>query len=342
MKKQIKVNFVDFYQPFQPEKSVLWKRLWEHYDLILSENPDYVIFSVFGSEHLKYNDCVKIFWTGENQAPDFNLCDYAIGFEHLQFGDRYLRLPLWMIYTGDVQQMQSKHINPDISAKTDFCSFVYSNSNAAPARQQFYDALSAYKHINSGGKYLNNVGGPVKDKLSFQLKHKFVIAFENTSHPGYTTEKLIQAFAAQAVPIYWGDPCVADDFDTGSFVNCHDFPDWDAVVERVREIDNDDALWLKMLRTPALRDPKMVEEAMKQLDIFLQHIFDQELASARRYSRDYWAVKQLRIRQREERAYQHSLFGIMHSFFKQHLYSVARNNQTLWKITQALMRKLKM
>ncbi len=200
MKKLIKIKFVDFNEGATAVK-VLLQHLQDHYEVELSDSPDWLFYSVFGQEHLAYNDCVKIFFTGENQAPDFNLCDYAIGFEHLQFGDRYMRLPLWMIYPDDVQQMQAKHTGPDISAKTDFCSFVYSNSNAAPARQQFYDALSAYKHINSGGKYLNNVGGPVKDKLAFQSTHKFAIAFENTSHCGYTTEKLVQAFAAQTVPI---------------------------------------------------------------------------------------------------------------------------------------------
>ena len=289
MKKHIKVKFVDFNEGATAVK-VLLQHLQEHYEVELSDSPDWVFFSVFGQEHLAYNDCVKIFFTGENQAPDFNLCDYAIGFEILQFADRYLRFPLWMIYPADFQQMQSKHINPDISIKNDFCSFVYSNSNAAPARQQFYDALSAYKHINSGGRYLNNIGEPVKDKLAFQCKHKFAIAFENTSHPGYTTEKLVQAFAAQTIPIYWGDPAVADTFNTGSFINCHDFPDWESVVSRIREIDQDDKLWLKMMQTPALLDPELVTKSTKHLDDFLQHIFNQEPSAAKRYSRDYWAV----------------------------------------------------
>ena len=340
MKKLIKIKFVDFNEGATAVK-VLLQHLQDHYEVELSDSPDWLFYSVFGQEHLAYNDCVKIFFTGENQAPDFNLCDYAIGFEHLQFGDRYMRLPLWMIYPDDVQQMQAKHTSPDISAKTDFCSFVYSNSNAAPARQQFYDALSAYKHINSGGKYLNNVGGPVKDKLAFQSKHKFAIAFENTSHCGYTTEKLVQAFAAQTVPIYWGDPAIADTFDSGAFINCIDFPDWEAVVSRVREIDQDDNLWQQMLRTPALRDPEVVTKTIQQLDDFLQHIFNQEPSAAKRYSRDYWAVKQLRIRLREKRAYERSLFGIAHNFFNKHIYPSARRHPRAWALTQRMMQALK-
>ena len=341
MRKQIKVKFVDFHQGFRPKESFLFGRLWQHYDVVLSDNPDWLFFSVFGNNHLAYNNCVKIFWTGENQAPDFNLCDYAIGFEHMHFADRYMRLPIWILYPTDVQLMQTKHQQIDYSQKTEFCNFVYSNSNASPARQLFYDTLSQYKHINSGGRYHNNIGHPVQDKLSFQQKHKFTIAFENTSHSGYTTEKLVQAFAAQTIPIYWGDPAVADTFNTGAFIDCHDFPDWESVVSRVREIDQDDNLWLQMMQTPALLDPELVTKSTKQLDDFLQHIFNQEPSAAKRYSRDYWVVKQLRIRQREKRAYDRSLFGIAHNFFTKHIYPYARRHPRAWSLTQRLMQVLK-
>jgi hypothetical protein len=342
MKKPLKIKFVDFHEGFQPETTFLWSRLWEQYDVQLSETPDWIVFSVFGSEHLAYNHCVKIFWTGENQAPDFNLCDYAIGFEHLQFEDRYLRLPLWTLYPTDVQAMLTKHQHPEIRQKTGFCSFVYSNSNASPARQEFYDALTRYQPIHSGGRFLNNTGGPVADKLAFQQQHKFAIAFENTSHAGYTTEKLVQAFAAQTIPIYWGDPRVTDDFNPEAFINCHDYADWNAVVERVRQINEDEELWQQIVSQPALRNMHLAEEYMAQADCFLRHIFDQKPTAARRYSRDYWTLKQLRIRQREHRAYKRSLFGLLHCVFRKNFYPLARRNARLWNATQTLMRTLKM
>lgn len=80
-----------------------------------------------------------------------------------------------------------------------------------------------YKKVDSGGKYKNNIGKPVENKRDFQMTHKFVIAFENTSTRGYTTEKIIGAYAAGAVPIYWGDPDVAMTFNTKSFINCNEY-----------------------------------------------------------------------------------------------------------------------
>ena len=341
MKKKLKIKFVDFANGYNIENFYIKKRLALHFDVELSDEPDWIVYSVFGSEHLKYNNCVKLFWTGENQAPDFNFCDYAIGFEYLNFGDRYLRFPLWLNYPDDVENMRNKHKDVNVTAKTDFCSFVYSNSNASQMRDKIDDALSAYKKVNSGGRYRNNVGGAVADKLAFQLRHKFVIAFENASHAGYTTEKLVQAFGACAVPIYWGDPCVTTDFNPDSFVNCRDYDSFEAVVDRVREIDESDALWEQIVSASAMNDETKVDEYYKQLDEFLVAIFSQDVESAKRFSRDYWQLKLQRRREQEAKAYNRSLIGALRVFYNKYLYSFSRRSPWLWSITQKLMKKAK-
>ena len=240
MKKTIKIKFVDF-NPNATAVKVFISCLQERYEVELSEDPEWLFYSVFGNEHLRYNNCVKIFFTGENQCPDFNLCDYAIGFEYLDFGDRYIRFPLWALYSNDTDALLTKHTGVKISEKTDFCSFVVSNPHGNEARAQFMDLLSAYKIVHSGGRWRNNVGGPVDDKLAFQKKHKFSIAFENASHPGYTTEKLVQSFAAQTIPIYWGDPRVSETFNKEAFINCNDFSNWESVIARVKAKDGRDS-----------------------------------------------------------------------------------------------------
>ena len=339
--KKIKIKFVDFQNGYNIEKFYIKQRLSIHFDVELSDEPDWIIFSVFGDEHLRYNDCVKIFWTGENQCPDFNLCDYAIGFEHLIFGDRYLRFPLWLNYPADVERVQDKHKDVSISRKKDFCSFVYSNSNASPLRDEFFEALSAYKHVSSGGRYRNNTGSAVADKLAFQLTHKFAIAFENASHPGYTTEKLTQAFAAQTVPIYWGDPRVTEDFNPKSFINCNDYSGLDEVVQRVREIDENDELWQQMVLTPAFNDGKLIEKYNEALDRFLLHVFSQEKEAAKRYSRDYWQLKVQRRRLQEAKAYRWSLMGWLRMIYTKYIYQFTRRSPKLWAFTQRLMKKAK-
>ena len=236
MKKHIRIRFVDFWDDFVPENNIFHQILSQPYEIKLSDTPDYIFCSVFGEEHLRYN-CVKIFYTGENQCPDFNLYDYAIGFEHLTMGDRYMRLPIYYLnrYQKFFRLMQEKHAKP-LPAKSGFCSFVYSNDRASAVREQFFTQLSTYKNVSSGGRYRNNIGGPVEDKLAFELQHKFSFSFENSSYPGYCTEKLVQSFAAQTVPIYWGDPTAADTFNEEAFINCNRYSSWDEVLEAIKRI----------------------------------------------------------------------------------------------------------
>ena len=340
--KTIKLKFVDMMPKFVPENNFWYNFLMQFYKVELSESPDYIFYSVFGNEHLKYNNCIKIFWTGENQLPDFNLCDYAIAFAYLQFSDRYSRLPLYYLYEDPFVKMLKKtnFSASDLANKTEFCSFVYSNNNASPERQIIYDKLSAYKKVVSGGRFLNNVGSAVKDKIEFQQSCKFCIAFENTSSPGYITEKLMQAFASQTVPIYWGDSTVTQYFNTDSFINCHDYNSFDEVVERVKFLDNNDAEYLKMLHTPALKNQNDRDEKLEELHAFFSTIFEQSLDKARRFSREYWNKKYLKNQILLHRAYDNSLRGFAERLYMRVFRKIEKKNKNvfLWKMHKTLMK----
>lgn len=275
MKRLIKINFVDFWDGFDSSNNDFINELRKTFDVELSHQPDYIFFSCFGYEHLKYK-CIRIFYTGEAYTPNFNECDYAIGFDRMTFGDRYLRIPLYQLfqYKKEYNQLKSRRIvtNIDLSHKTDFCSFVYSNCFADDIRTKFFKLLSSYKRVNSGGRYLNNIGAPVSDKKEFQSRHKFAIAFENSSYDGYCTEKLMEAFAAGCIPIYHGDPRVTEDFNPDSFINVHEYSSIDDVVNRVKEIDADDALYLKIRNAAPLHK----YTSSSALADFLAHIFNQK------------------------------------------------------------------
>lgn len=339
MKKHIRIRFVDFWDDFVPENNIFYQLLCEHYEVELSDTPDYLFCSVFGEEHLRY-DCVKIFYTGENQCPDFNLYDYAIGFEHLSLGDRYMRLPIYYLnrYQRYFRLMQDKHVKP-ITEKEAFCSFVYSNDRASVVREQFFDQLSEYKKVSSGGRYRNNIGGPVEDKLEFELKHKFSFSFENSSYPGYCTEKLVQSFAAQTVPIYWGDPTAAETFNKEAFINCLDYSSWDEVLEAVKRVDADPELYEQMLKTPALKHPETdsVEAKMSELSAFLCHIMDQPCEQAKRYNRVYWGQRYVKRMQQHAKAYHNSPRGIAERLYMKYFWKHRRKG-ILWKIDRWIKR----
>ena len=338
--KTIKLKFVDMMSGFVPDNNFFYNFLSQFYRIELSETPDYLFYSVFGSEHLKYN-CIKIFYTGENQSPDFNLCDYAIAFDHLQYGDRYIRFPIY--YNNEVifakMLTKTEFSDSDLANKTEFCSFVYSNNHASPERQIIFNKLSAYKKVVSGGRFMNNIGGAVKDKIEFQEHSKFCIAFENASMPGYTTEKLVHAFASRTVPIYWGDPAVNQYFNAESFINCHDYNSFDEVVERVKFLDNNDAEYLKMLRTPALKNRNDRDEKVEEFRAFFENIFEQPLDKAQRYSREYWNRKYLKNQILLHRAYNNSPRGLIERLYMHIFRKIERKNKSvfLWRMHKTLM-----
>lgn len=290
--KKIKIKICDYGSVNATADHFIIRALNKYYDIELSEEPDYLFYHESTFDHLKY-DCIKIFYTGENISPNFNLCDYAIGFDYLSFEDRYYRLPLYLIkvfYTDDETKLagndylnkQSRFTKEDLAHKTEFCSFVYSNYRADEQRKIIFDKLSEYKKINAGGGYLNNIGGRVSNKLEFEMKHKFSIAFENSSRSGYTTEKIVSSIAAKTIPIYCGNPNIGKEFNTKRFINCHDYESFDQVLEKIKDLDNNDELYLKTVNEPIVAEGYDFNKVKNAFELFIKNIIDQPIEEAKR------------------------------------------------------------
>lgn len=264
----LKVMFADMYRSFDlacVEQHFEWRMISKHRDLELSTKPDFLFYSCFGDEHLKY-DCPRIFYTPENVRPNFDRCDYAFSFDY-PITERNYRLPLYRRWPEYSQLFMPR--NPDKVAleNRQFCSLMVSNPKAIE-RIEFYNKLSMYKSVASGGKFLNNIGHPiqtgVENKLNWMRNYKFSITFENSSYLGYTTEKLMHALITDTIPIYWGNPLVGLDFNPKAFINCHDFNSFDEVIELVKEIDQDESLYREYLSQPYLRDSVETEFCMEE------------------------------------------------------------------------------
>lgn len=287
--KKIKIAFSDFWDVFDQNDNFISDALRKNFEIELSDDPDFVFCSIFGRRYLKY-DCARIFYTGENIDPDFNLVDYGMGFGQIDYYDRYLRLPHYVLYPRACELALKK---PSMTDKElldrKFCNYVISNAVSCSERGEMIEKLGRYKGLDSGGRYRNNVGGPVADKIEFSKGYKFSIAFENSGSRGYTTEKIMESFASQTVPIYWGNPDIAQEFNPGSFINCHDFDCFDDVVDYVRKVDSDDELYLKMAKTPILGEGLLAEKCLDEdyLSSFLYDICSQDPEKAIRRNRIY-------------------------------------------------------
>ena len=237
-----------------------------------------VIFGPFGTEWTKLPaDQPKIHFTGENtqpvRAPGVKL---NLGFHHFDMvTEEYLRFPLWILEIDWFGADAGRIVNPkpipleacttvlaaDVARKKKFCAFVVSNPTN-PARNAAFQWLSEYKHVDSAGRHMNNMGdgifagagggGGELRKLEFLRDYKFCLAYENNSARGYTTEKFLHAKAAGCIPIYWGDPAVERDFSLAGAIDARGFKSPDELIEAVRRIDENDSEWLKRFAVPAL------------------------------------------------------------------------------------------
>lgn len=297
-KPELKIWFSDF-PPSGTVDGPLKALLSRRYTLRLTEtDPDYVIYSVFGTAFLSYPDPIRILYTAENIRPDFNLCDYAFSFDWLTYEDRHFRTPNYFCYPQweDVLARGASDVR-DLSDKPDFCNFIYSNGNGDPIRDEFFHALNARQRVESYGRHLRNCDRTISPpyqgdwstpKVESQRSFRFSIAFENTETPGYTTEKLMHALAADTIPIYWGDPAVARVFNPDRFVDVRALGVQGA-VERVMELESNPAELLETLNKPFFSEQADLNSLSPDaiLDAFAR-IFDAPLAEARRRNRLFW------------------------------------------------------
>jgi hypothetical protein len=301
VRPRISVAFLDFPGNFNPDR--IRKLIEMRYEVVLNEDaPDYVVYSVFGSRFLKYPEAVRIFFTGENVHPDFNLCDYAFGYDYLEFGERYYRCPNYQLYDQFKELCARRHSPPPPDlARRRFANFIYSNRNAHPLRDEFFVALCRYRNVDSPGRHLQNCNDPIgapysgdwsSAKVAYQRKFKFSFAFENSSTRGYTTEKIVHALAADTIPIYWGNPEIGREFNVRRIVNCHAFGSMKEVLDHIMAIDHDDALYNRIVAEPYFPDDRMPEEL--QDDRVLKQfgrVFDQPKAAAFRRNLHAWGVR---------------------------------------------------
>jgi hypothetical protein len=279
-KKIIKINFSDFWPNFNKIDNYFYNLLKDEFDIEISNNPDYLFYSVFGNNHQHFRG-TKISYIGENIAPTFkdqntHGADYSFSFDYLDDPRNY-RLPHYLLYPGYYDLVNKKEVDESLVNRK-FCSFVVSNGNSK-LRNDFFLKLSKYKKVDSGGSFFNNVGFLVNDKLEFLKNYKFNICFENDAHRGYnehyTTEKLMQSMQANTIGIYYGNTQIEKEFNKKSFIDVRDFLNLDDAVEYIIELDKNNDKYLEMLKTTPLVD-NIIPDSNKEENIksFLYKIFE--------------------------------------------------------------------
>ena len=178
------------------------------------------------------------------------------------------------------------------SPPPEFCALVALKNDADERgnRRQAALALMEYKHVDCAGGYMNNTDklhkldraakstgyNPIV-KREFLKDYKFSIAFENNSVKNYVTEKIIDAFMAGNIPIYWGCPNIAEYFNPDSFVNVHDYDSIEDAVARVREIDTNPDLYEQYRNAVIVPEDSRLYEVIAGARARVEHIVQQAL-----------------------------------------------------------------
>ena len=283
-RKKVNLYSVDLFS-ITIHKKWLKDKLKDKFIIRFNKNkPDYLIYNVFGNEHLnpKYNKSIKIAIFTENIFPDFKEADYIIGHYHINYLDRYFKYSifLWKNLNKTYYNLIRKEVlnNP---IRTQFCAAVISNTNVTDKfRINFINELNKYKKIDMGGKHDNNIGGQVKDKIKFLSLYKFSIAMENSKADGYNSEKILDSFLAGTIPIYYGDYMIDEYINPKSYILIKGEKDIQEKIEYIKKIDNDINLYRSILKENVLLEENIQNNNDKELKQFLFHIFEQDKSKA--------------------------------------------------------------
>lgn len=261
----MKITFSDFWSPFDPENNFFihaLKQCFDDVEVVLPEDADIMFFSVFGRENTMYKHCKKVFFTGENQRPNFKACDFSLTFDFDSYDGKNFRLPLWYLYI-DWFNVKT-YLNPEWlipvsylyneneftqKQKNKFCSIVFGRN--VESRMNAIQNLSQYKPVDVFGKINPDFPLPdgEKNKLDLISNYKFSLCYENSVTPGYHTEKLLHGKIAGNIPIYYGDATISEDFNPDCFINATNMSG-DELIDVVRRIDSDDKIYNKIISTP--------------------------------------------------------------------------------------------
>jgi len=153
----------------------------------------------------------------------------------------------------------------DLKTKTGFCGFI-SGNGVCPQRNAAFHSLSTYKKVDSYGPLFNNMPyilprglEAAKNKNDVLVNYKFNLCFENSSWPGYCTEKLFHAFYMKTIPIYWGSTTSNLDFNPKAYINWHDFENDREFFSKIIDLDKNDDKYLEMYMEPILATNKYMD-----------------------------------------------------------------------------------
>jgi hypothetical protein len=269
----MKLKLVDFWPGAKVKQTFVFRALTPH----LNASTNLTVYSVFRSRLLletgklgrviekflskardkrlerqySFAGSRNIWWTGENIRPPLEQkFHHFVSFDQDRHSGRNTYFPLFYIEAtlpsaGTLERVglssfdASQLLKPRLVRHSDFdsrklaCVFI---NNPEPTRLAAIRELSKYGQVDVYGRYSDR---PVGSKFAIAANYKFVLCFENDLYPGYVTEKLLDAYLCDVVPLYWGDLGREPHINRKSFLNLKDFPSLEEFAKVVANMDAD-------------------------------------------------------------------------------------------------------
>ena len=221
---------------------------------------------------------LTLFHTAENIRHDEIAVDFSISFDLGVNDKRHLRFPYWMEFIDWSHEGLKGNTNPRFGKLLSIPrlmsplgrDFLNKPRKAAlfcshlrEPRKLLYEKISGVIEVHGFGPYFDSsisthhsTGYKKKDVLK---NFAFNLCPENGLYPGYCTEKIPEAFAADSLPITWVDSNVVVDFNPESFINMQQFA-WQN-FEPVLDLINDEKRLEKFACEPLMRKQPTLAEA---------------------------------------------------------------------------------
>jgi hypothetical protein len=208
----------------------------------------------------------RVWFTGENIRPPVgNNFDSFVSFDQDTYGGDNFYFPLlyaelllrerqWTMRRGiDVDKNELLKQRQSPKRKDKFvCAFI---SNLEPVRMRALDELRKYGEVDVYGPHSLNTQ---ISKYETAKEYKFMLCFENDLYPGYLTEKLLDAYMCETIPLYRGLFGQEEHVNQRALINAANFDSLASFcdyVGKMNELEYEDTFREPLFKTLPTLDP---------------------------------------------------------------------------------------
>jgi hypothetical protein len=225
-----------------------------------------------GISEVLENNNFNIWATFENRRPSIESFDLTLSFDLDSFYELNFYLPLIYLYLK-VEGLPNYSTIHDVTL--DYCSTRRKISkDLAKNRNRFavsfinnpqplrFTAINELKKISEVDIFGRSVGNYIVNKIDTAKNYWFNLCFENDLYPWYVTEKILEAWLSQSIPLYWGDDR-GGVLNPDAYINLAQFEDLKEFTSHVAMIYKDKNRMIEMIEQPLFQKKFEVDNLLE-------------------------------------------------------------------------------